>query len=491
MKKSITSFTPSGGSLEKFTPEALRVALRRLSWKFLPSERTKLSLVESLRSITEVLIWGDQHNSEIFQVFIEENGLRRFLRLIQRRSNRRGSIAVQVLQSLAMLVQNIRNQRNLLRLLSSEAIGQVIELELDFSDEEVLCFFVSFLKSVTMRLDHTNVELFIKKIRRTEDRIMPLFSRASELLYNHESMVRKAMRTITLTLMSMKDDRINKFLMGQANRGFYHTLVQTTAEKIQEMRNLLHEDPERIQKRAEIEHLADDLTETIDYMNEMFTCASVEVQLQLANAVWDVLLDEQLTGSLYRVLTDPQQQQQFTCLDSTLCKDPSGVLKLPRQEDLRIIAEHWLPERVEVSIFTSLLLQTLNTLLLLSCSESSCCNRVLAQAINEAFHRLDETESERQNHLMKLDMNSKLFDTATDWQVDLTKDHLVRDSRLLAYAETLGLDKCLLVLKKLFQSTKVEKYKPSPLLVKLSKYPKTLISRRRRARRMSMPLILS
>lgn len=217
--------------LEFFSPEALRVSLRKLSWKFLASERNKLNLVNTIKSVTEVLVWGDQHNPEIFAVFLKEQGLRRLLKLLQKKCNRRGPIAVQVLQTLAMLVQNIRNKTSLFQLLTAEAIREVINLELDFNDEEVLCYYVSFLKSVTMGLDHSNIGLFVPKVRRSEERSMPLFTRASELLNCQESMVRKAMRTVTLTILSMKDERINKFLVGQGNRGFYSALVKETAQK--------------------------------------------------------------------------------------------------------------------------------------------------------------------------------------------------------------------------------------------------------------------
>lgn len=208
--------------------------------------------------------------------------------------------------------------------------------------------------------------------------------------------------------------------------------------------------------------------------------ASVEVQLQLANAVWDILLDDRLTSALFKILN-----RQFTVLAKmdSKCKEDIGLLKLPRIEELKNVVQDWLPKGVDLSIFSSFLLQTLNVIIRSSGFE---CNRVLVQAINDAFYRLNKTEIERRSPLLKLDLDAQLFDTASEWQLEVARDSLMQDPGLLAYAEVLGLDDCLRALKKLFQTTRIEKYKPCPLLVKLSRYPKSLLRRRR----LSLPVIL-
>lgn len=195
------------------------------------TERSKKKQVEILRALAELLIHGDQHNPELFPIFIEHDGLELLLSILNPRSNRRGPVAVQVLQTMAMLVQNIRNKESLSYLLNAKAIRKVIDLDLDLTDEEVLCHFTCFIKSIPMRLDQENVQLFIEKDDESGDLSMPLFTRLSELLYDEEGMIRKAMRTATLMIMSTKDERIKECLIGSDNHHFYSTLATHTKKK--------------------------------------------------------------------------------------------------------------------------------------------------------------------------------------------------------------------------------------------------------------------
>ena len=63
------------------------------------------ALVEALRSIAELMIWGAQHEPRFLDYFLENNLLQHFVRILQQRSNRRGDMAKQVLQTLSILIQ--------------------------------------------------------------------------------------------------------------------------------------------------------------------------------------------------------------------------------------------------------------------------------------------------------------------------------------------------------------------------------------------------
>ena len=55
-------------------------------------------LVESLRSIAELLAWGDKHDPAFFEFFLENNMMGQFMRLLGLRSAVRGGVSVQLLQ---------------------------------------------------------------------------------------------------------------------------------------------------------------------------------------------------------------------------------------------------------------------------------------------------------------------------------------------------------------------------------------------------------
>lgn len=58
----------------------------------------KALLIETLRELAELLIWGDQNDPRVFEYFLEHNLLRHYKRILAVPSHRRGGVAVQLLQ---------------------------------------------------------------------------------------------------------------------------------------------------------------------------------------------------------------------------------------------------------------------------------------------------------------------------------------------------------------------------------------------------------
>lgn len=56
----------------------------------------KETFIETLRSIAELMIWGDQHEPKFFEFFLEKNILFEFYEILATSVNRRGEIAKQV-----------------------------------------------------------------------------------------------------------------------------------------------------------------------------------------------------------------------------------------------------------------------------------------------------------------------------------------------------------------------------------------------------------
>ncbi len=54
------------------------------------------AVVEALRSMAELMIWGDQHDPKFFEYFLEASLLRHFTKFLDRPENRQGDIAKQV-----------------------------------------------------------------------------------------------------------------------------------------------------------------------------------------------------------------------------------------------------------------------------------------------------------------------------------------------------------------------------------------------------------
>ena len=81
-------------------------------------------------------------------------------------------------------------------LLSNNHVNSIIVLKLDFSDEEVLAYYISFLKTLSFKLNKHTIHFFYNEHLRD----FPLYTEAIKFFNHAESMVRIAVRTLTLNV---------------------------------------------------------------------------------------------------------------------------------------------------------------------------------------------------------------------------------------------------------------------------------------------------
>lgn len=73
-------------------------------------ERNRDAAVEILRQIAELLVWGERHRNEaFFDIFCEQNILSYFVDIVNQ-PRVSDAVKVQLLQTLSILVQNMRRK---------------------------------------------------------------------------------------------------------------------------------------------------------------------------------------------------------------------------------------------------------------------------------------------------------------------------------------------------------------------------------------------
>jgi hypothetical protein len=125
------------------------------------TDANKDFVVETLRSMAELLIWGDQHDPTFFDFFMEKQVMSTFVRIL-RESKTITAVAVQLLQTLSIMIQNITSKHARYYLFSNEHINQLITYPFDFQHEELLAYYIIFLRTISMKLDQNTVSFFIK-----------------------------------------------------------------------------------------------------------------------------------------------------------------------------------------------------------------------------------------------------------------------------------------------------------------------------------------
>eukprot|EP00891_Asterochloris_glomerata_P000898 jgi/Astpho2/898/e_gw1.00016.296.1_t len=128
------------------------------------------------------MIWGDQHEPRFLDYFLENNLLQHFVRILQQRSNRQGDMAKQVLQTLSILIQNIRSKTAIYYLFSNNHLNEIVAMRFDFEDDEVLGYYIGLLKTMSLKLDRSTVQFFFHQDG--ERGTFPLYTEAVKLI-NH------------------------------------------------------------------------------------------------------------------------------------------------------------------------------------------------------------------------------------------------------------------------------------------------------------------
>ena len=246
---------PAAQARDRFSLDELRRLHGALQQEAAVGEDNRRLLIETLRALAELMIWGDQHEPTFFEYFAEHNVLQQFSRLL-RGDSTQGEVAVQVqhvdaraaacmrarppapartqvLQSLSILIQNIRSPTAIFYLFSNDHLNDIVGLNFDFGDDEVLGYYINLLKAISMKFDASTIQFFFQagrcpalassprvRRRRTaralqEDRgadAFPFYAAAVKFLRHPDGLVRAAVRTLTLNVYAIPDPAIQGFV---------------------------------------------------------------------------------------------------------------------------------------------------------------------------------------------------------------------------------------------------------------------------------------
>ncbi|XP_016401135.1 protein CLEC16A isoform X5 [Sinocyclocheilus rhinocerous] len=221
-------------------------------------------LVETIRSITEILIWGDQNDSSVFDFFLEKNMLAFFLNILRQKSGR--YVCVQLLQTLNILFENISHETSLYYLLSNNHVNSIIVHKFDFSDEEIMAYYISFLKTLSLKLNDHTVHFFYNE--HTND--FALYTEAIKFFNHPESMVRIAVRTITLNVykVSLDNQHMLHYIRDKTAVPYFSNLVWFIGSHVIELDKCVQTDEEH-KNRGKLSDLVAEHLDHLHYLNDI------------------------------------------------------------------------------------------------------------------------------------------------------------------------------------------------------------------------------
>ncbi|XP_032896199.1 protein CLEC16A [Amblyraja radiata] len=230
------------------------------------TESNRNLLVETIRSITEILIWGDQNDSSVFDFFLEKNMFVFFLNILRQKSGR--FVCVQLLQTINILFENISHETSLYYLLSNNHVNSIIVHKFDFSDEEIMAYYISFLKTLSLKLNNHTVHFFYNE--HTND--FALYTEAIKFFNHPESMVRIAVRTITLNVykVSLDNQLMLHYIRDKTAVPYFSNLVWFIGSHVIELDNCVQTDEEHM-NRGKLSDLVAEHLDHLHYLNDILT----------------------------------------------------------------------------------------------------------------------------------------------------------------------------------------------------------------------------
>jgi len=308
----------------RFTIEELGFLHEVLDSNARVHQGNKDTVVEALRSIAELMIWGDQHDASFFEFFAEHQTLSYFHRILSQKYCRSGEVAVQILQTLSILTQNIQSEQAIYFLFSNNHVNQIIMQDFNFADDEVLGYYISFLKTISLKLNSGTVQFFFQKKRRKKNSAsqqnqpagsagegggsstfhgdFPFYSRITQFFRHEESMVRAAVRTCTLNIYSVKDPDVRAFLTSSTEASNYLVnLGKYVMEQCQALAVILPATKQGTIDPKRLDVALEELDDIFYYCHDIYCLVSEGIGEKLMCVLWK---------DLYTILLEPFKTNQ-------------------------------------------------------------------------------------------------------------------------------------------------------------------------------------
>uniref|UniRef100_A0A673K880 Uncharacterized protein n=1 Tax=Sinocyclocheilus rhinocerous TaxID=307959 RepID=A0A673K880_9TELE len=149
-------------------------------------------------------------------------------------------------------------------LLSNNHVNSIIVHKFDFSDEEIMAYYISFLKTLSLKLNDHTVHFFYNE--HTND--FALYTEAIKFFNHPESMVRIAVRTITLNVYKVDNQHMLHYIRDKTAVPYFSNLVWFIGSHVIELDKCVQTDEEH-KNRGKLSDLVAEHLDHLHYLNDI------------------------------------------------------------------------------------------------------------------------------------------------------------------------------------------------------------------------------
>ncbi|KEH32539.1 hypothetical protein MTR_4g127210 [Medicago truncatula] len=313
---------------DRFSLDQLRYLTDQLTKVQVVSDVNKDFVIEALRSIAELMTYGDQNDPSYFEFFMEKQVMGEFVRILK--LSKTISVPLQLLQTVSILVQNLRNEHAIYYLFSNEHVNYLITYSFDFKNEELLSYYISFLRAISGKLNKNTVSLLVK-IRGDEVVSFPLYVEAIRFAFHEENMVRIAVRAVTLNVYHVGDDSVNRYISSAPHKDYFSKLISFFRKQSMDLNKLvshtlINPGPD---STSTIIAAIDEIEDNLYYFSDIVSAGIPDVGSLITDSILMVLIFPLLLPSLRIAIDNDMQSGVVTSLYLLCC-----ILRIIKIKDL-------------------------------------------------------------------------------------------------------------------------------------------------------------
>ncbi|XP_011094116.1 uncharacterized protein LOC105173907 [Sesamum indicum] len=284
-------------SRDRFSLDELRFLTDQLMKVQIVNEVNKDFVIEALRSIAELITYGDQHDNAYFEFFMEKQVMGEFVRILK--TSRTLIISLQLLQTMSIMIQNLKNEHSIYYMFSNEHVNYLITYSFDFRNEELLSYYISFLRAISGKLNKDTISLLVKT-QNEEVVSFPLYVEAIRFAFHEESMIRTAVRALTLNIYHVGDDAVNMFVSRAPHADYFLNLVKFFRDQCIHL-NLVVSNASKnldVESTSTILSAVDEIEDNLYYFSDVVSAGIPDVGRLIMDSVLKLLIFPLILPSL-------------------------------------------------------------------------------------------------------------------------------------------------------------------------------------------------
>ncbi|CAK9325834.1 unnamed protein product [Citrullus colocynthis] len=314
-------------SRDRFSLEELRYLIDQLQKIQIVNEVNKDFVIEALRSISELITYGDQHDASFFEFFMEKQIMGEFVRILK--ISRTATVSLQLLQTMSIIIQNLKSEHAIYYLFSTEHMNKLITYAFDFRNDELLSYYISFLRAISGKLNKSTISLLVKT---QNDKVVsfPMYVEAIQFAFHEENMIRTAVRALTLNVYHVGDDYVNRFITSPPHAEYFSNLVTFFKKQCINLNELVFETMRSAElSTSTILAAVDEIEDNLYYISDVISAGIPDVGRLITDNILRHLIFPLLLPSLRIEVVNGIQMGAVTSLYLLCC-----ILRIVKIKDL-------------------------------------------------------------------------------------------------------------------------------------------------------------